>query len=55
MTTHKCCPRCKSADIARSHRRLYERIIPGLAAYRCGECKHRFLRLRGQHAHVQQG
>lgn len=47
MPTRKTCPRCKSTDTARSHRRFYERLIPGLAAFRCDECKHRFLIMRG--------
>jgi transposase-like protein len=54
MPTRKICPRCKSSDTARSHRRLYERLIPGLAAFRCDECKLRFLIFRGATSGLRQ-
>jgi transposase-like protein len=54
MPTRKICPRCQSPNTARSHRRFYERIVPGLAAFRCDECKHRFIILRGAKSGITQ-
>jgi DNA-directed RNA polymerase subunit RPC12/RpoP len=36
------CPRCTSTEIARSHRRAWERLFFFLKPYRCTDCDHRY-------------
>jgi hypothetical protein len=55
MSMSKICPRCHSADTARSRRRFYERLVPGTTAFRCDECKHRFLIVRALNQGVRHG
>ncbi len=44
MGSVKLCPKCFSADTRRSHRRLWERLMPLVKARRCRACGQRFLR-----------
>jgi predicted RNA-binding Zn-ribbon protein involved in translation (DUF1610 family) len=36
------CPHCGSSEIARSHRRLPERLLFFVKPYRCNDCQRRF-------------
>jgi predicted Zn-ribbon and HTH transcriptional regulator len=36
------CPRCTSTEIARSRRRVWERLLFFLKPYRCTICDHRY-------------
>jgi DNA-directed RNA polymerase subunit RPC12/RpoP len=41
------CPKCGSGYIRPAHRRRAEWwLVPFMMAYRCRECRHRFIRVR---------
>lgn len=42
------CPYCGSSDVARAHRRFYEKFFIGWKAFRCHTCLRRFLDRTGQ-------
>jgi hypothetical protein len=55
--THIVCPRCREANVHRSHRRPLD-LIPrsiGMIALRCNLCNHRFFRFRRALAHPAAG
>jgi hypothetical protein len=45
MLRQRNCMHCQSADIVRSHRHSWERIIVFLRPYRCNDCHRRFYTL----------